>query len=152
MYCRHNVHGLRAPTLVRFLLGIGTVLTALNAPVAAPAVNQATVVTHYAVIVHASYEDSLASARTLRLAIRAFVAQPSQETLETARKSWLAAREWYGQTEAFRFYGGPIDNATGPERRLNSWPIDESYIDRVKDNPGAGIINDPKVPINRKKL
>src|SRR5438132_13061816 len=89
------------------------------AMVCAQPVTREAVVAHYASIVAASYDDSLASAKAMRRTIDALVAKPSTSTLEAARKSWLAAREWYGQTEAFRFYGGPIDDAHGPEPRIN---------------------------------
>jgi putative iron-regulated protein len=54
----------------------------------------------------------------------------------------LEVRLVYGQTEGFRFYGGPIDDDRGIEGRINPWPLDENYIDYVKDNDKAGIIND----------
>ncbi|MBI3898818.1 MAG: iron-regulated protein [Gammaproteobacteria bacterium] len=110
------------------------------------------VVEHYAVVVYASYEDTLNAARHLQQAVDRFVAAPSADGLQEARKQWLAAREWYGQTEAFRFYGGPIDSATGPEGRLNAWPVDEAYIDAVKDRADSGIINNPKIAITKKTL
>jgi putative iron-regulated protein len=48
----------------------------------------------------------------------------------------------YGRTEAFRFYGGPIDVETGgPEGLINSWPMDEAFVDYVEGNDNAGIIN-----------
>src|SRR5262245_42796748 len=74
-------------------------------------VSREAVVTHYASIVEASYGDTITAAKAMQRAINAFVARPAPSTLEAARKSWLAAREWYGQTEAYRFYGGPIDDA-----------------------------------------
>jgi putative iron-regulated protein len=56
----------------------------------------------------------------------------------------LAARPDNGLTEAFRFYGGPIDNEeNGPEGLINAWPLDEAYIDYVDGDPSAGIVNDP---------
>jgi putative iron-regulated protein len=110
------------------------------------------VLEHYAAIAHASYEDSLTSARTLQKAIDAFLAAPSAQTHAEAKKAWLAGREWYGQTEAFRFYGGPIDGKDGPEGRINAWPMDEAYVDYVKGKPNAGLINNPKQPITRKLL
>ena len=106
----------------------------------------------YARLVQASYEDTLAAATVLQQAVTAFAAAPSAEGLQAARQAWLAAREWYGQTEAFRFYAGPIDDDKGPEGRLNSWPLDESYIDYVKGKPGAGFINDRKVAISKANL
>jgi putative iron-regulated protein len=101
------------------------------------------VVENYSAIVRASYADSLAKAKDLKTAIDAFVAAPSANTLQTARQAWLAAREPYGQTEAYRFYDGPIDNPEdGPEGEINAWPLDEAYIDYVEGNANAGIIND----------
>ncbi|MEM9565553.1 MAG: imelysin family protein [Actinomycetota bacterium] len=99
----------------------------------------------YAEGVHASYEASLASAQTMDEAIEAFVADPTAETMAAARDAWLAARDDYGPTEAFRFYGGPIDDEeTGTEGLINAWPLDEAYIDYVDGSPDAGIVNDPE--------
>lgn len=103
------------------------------------------VVENYADLVHESYVLSLASATTLDSAIDAFLASPSQETLVAARNVWLDARNDYGPTEAFRFYGGPIDDEeTGVEGLVNAWPLDEAYIDYVEGDPEAGIINNPE--------
>lgn len=63
----------------------------------------ASVTAHYATLVHANYDDTLKHARGMQAAINAFTAAPAAETLAYARKAWLAAREFYGQTEAFRF-------------------------------------------------
>ena len=38
---------------------------------------------------------------------------PTPATLEAAKRAWLLARDDYGPTEAYRFYGGPIDNEDG---------------------------------------
>ena len=95
----------------------------------------------YADIVYASYEDSLTLAQDLDTAIDTFLANPSEETHQAAKDAWLAAQEPYGQTEAYRFYGGPIDDADGPEGLLNAWPLDEAYVDYVEGAPDAGIIN-----------
>jgi putative iron-regulated protein len=46
----------------------------------------------------------------------------------------------YAQTEAYRFYDGPIDALEG---LINSWPIDENLIDYVDGDASAGIINHP---------
>ena len=94
----------------------------------------------YARGVRASYEASLATARVMDSAIDAFLADPSGETLNTAKQTWLSAREDYGPTEAFRFYDGPIEEVEG---LVNAWPLDEAYIDYVEGAPDAGIINDP---------
>lgn len=110
------------------------------------------VLSHHAELVHASYADAVAQARRLQAAIEALVAAPTEQSLVEARRVWLDAREWYGQTEAFRFYGGPIDGKGGPEPRINAWPIDESYIDYVEGRPNAGIVNDRRIPLGKARL
>lgn len=110
------------------------------------------VVSHYATLVHATYADTLASAKTMRTAVHAFTTNPSAQTLANARTTWLAAREFYGQTEAFRFYGGPIDDEHGPEGRINAWPMDESFVDSVEGKPNSGLVNNRKFVINKKNL
>ncbi len=100
------------------------------------------VVERYAALVNANYTEAVEKARALRTAVDAFVADPTEAKLTAARNAWLEARPAYGQSEAFRFYGGPIDDEdTGPEGRINAWPLDEAYIDSVEGAPEAGIIN-----------
>lgn len=107
---------------------------------------------HYAGLVQASYDDTLAAARDMQTAIHAFTAAPSQPTLEAARQAWRQAREFYGQTEVFRFYGGPIDDEGGIEGRLNAWPLDESYVDDVEGRSGSGFINDRRFKISKANI
>ncbi len=120
--------------------------TTTTAAAKAPALSteQATAAaTTYADLVWASYSDLLDSTEKLQSDIAAFVADPTDATLETAKESWLAARDAYGPTEVYRFYNGPIDDPDdGPEGQINAWPMDEAYVDYVKDDPQAGIIND----------
>ena len=120
----------------------------LNAETAAAAVNT------YAEIAYATYSDSLITAQALDQAIIAFVDAPSVDGLEAAKTAWLAAREPYLQTEVYRFYEGPIDDAEGPEGLLNAWPMDEAYVDYVEGDGGesSGIINDTTVDITAAAL
>ncbi len=111
-----------------------------------------TVAAGYAELVFANYSDTLAAARDMQKVIAAFLAAPSQASLDAARKTWLAAREFYGQTEAFRFYGGPIDDDKGPEGQINAWPMDESYVDYVEGKANTGLINNPKFKITKANL
>jgi putative iron-regulated protein len=97
---------------------------------------------NYAAIVSANYEDTYTLGETLKTKVEAFTAAPSAGGLTEVKNAWLAMREAYGQTEAFRFADGPIDNADGPEGRINAWPLDENYIDYVAGSPSSGIIND----------
>lgn len=110
------------------------------------------VVQHYSTLVYANYSDAITAAKQMQKAIHAFLAKPSQATQDAARQAWLDAREFYGQTEAFRFYDGPIDNEDGPEGQINAWPMDESYVDYVVGDDNAGLINNRKIPINKKRL
>lgn len=110
------------------------------------------VVKHYASLVYANYEDTLNTAKAMQSAINAFIAAPTAANQQAAQQAWRAAREFYGQTEAFRFYGGPIDDDHGPEGRINAWPMDESFVDKVEGNPQAGLINDPGFVITREAI
>ena len=124
------------------LLTTGTLFTAGCGPSALEEARARPVIERYAALTYENYSDVVTQAKALRDAVRAFTDAPSQARLEAARKAWLASRDSYGQSEAFRFFGGPIDDEdTGPEGQINAWPLDEAYIDGVKDNPSAGLIN-----------
>lgn len=143
---------MRGPLLSAVVLVCLAAAAAPGPARAQAAATPAAVAAQYAALVHASYEDTLAAARALRQAVAAFTADPSAATLAAARQAWLAAREFYGQTEAYRFYGGPIDDAKGPEGRLNAWPMDESYVDAVDGQPRAGLVNRRQQPITKAAL
>ncbi len=86
----------------------------------------------HANIAYAVYTDSVNTAKDLQTALATFKASPTAANLEAAKKAWLVSREPYGQSEAFRFQDGPIDNETdGPEGDLNAWPLGEALIDYV---------------------
>jgi len=91
----------------------------------------------YADIAVAGYGAALSDARALSTSIEAFVQQPSAERLGAARAAWISARRSYVQTEAYRFYGGPIDSV---ELLLNTWPVDENYLE--SEDGRTGIIAD----------
>ena len=115
-----------------------------NASATASDADKKAFVENYANIVFANYEDSYNEALKMEKAIKDFLAAPDAEKMEIAKKAWIAAREPYGQTEAFRFAGGPIDDEDGPEGALNAWPLDENYVDYVRGSDKSGIINDPE--------
>jgi len=107
----------------------------------------------YTELVHSSYKKTLTRAEALREAVYQFTAVPSVVTHEMAKEAWKHVREAYGQTEVFRFYNGPIDRDGGPEGALNSWPLDEAYIDYTLGAPSAGIIGNTKdFPVVSKEL
>jgi len=103
------------------------------------------VATNYATIVLANYNDALDDVQELRTALVTFTTTPNEENFQAAKEAWLTSRESYGPSEAFRFADGPIDfernGAEGPEGLLNSWPLDENFIDYVEGASTAGIIN-----------
>ncbi len=107
----------------------------------------------YAQVAFLSYKDAADTAAQLEEKIEALVDGPSEANLKAAKDAWLASRIPYGQTEAFRFAEGPIDGTNaqgveGPEGRINAWPLNEAYIDYVKDNPKAGIIQNMEIAIS----
>ncbi len=112
----------------------------------APAIDEAkakSTLETYAANVYVVYTDAYQTVLDLQTAVDAFLAAPSEATHLAAKKAWLASRDVWGQTEAFRFYEGPIDDATyGVEGYINGWPLDEAYIDYVVGDDDSGIIND----------
>ena len=135
-----------------FFAGLSAaVVVGLSAPAYAQ-VGEADVVKGYGELVYHNYSDTYQAAKVMQQAIDQFLTRPTQAGLEQARASWRHAREYYGQTEAFRFYGGPVDSENGPEGRMNAWPMDESYVDYIKGKRSSGLINNPKFQINRSNL
>jgi putative iron-regulated protein len=125
-------------------------------PASDPLEHAQPVVENYAANVYQNYVDTLDGAKKLKVAIEAFTAAPGEATHQAAKDAWVASRKPYCLTEAYRFYNGPIDNddpaSPGPEGDLNSWPLDENFIDYTKDEPSAGLINDPTFEITKESL
>ena len=117
------------------------------------------VVSTYADIALAGYEDALATAKTLDGAVDALIAKPSAETLAAAKEAWKAARIPYQQTEVFRFGNAIVDEWEG---RVNAWPLDEGLIDYVDGAYGtesdentlytANVIANPSIEIDGQKV
>ena len=113
-------------------------------PVAAET-DAAAVLATYADIAHAAYEDSLTTARALDAAIDRLIESPNRETLNAARKAWLAARVPYQQTEVYRF-GNPV--VDGGEGMVNAWPRAEGRIDYVEASYGTASDENPFYVVN----
>ena len=136
-------------------LSLMALTLSVNAMAATPAVEnqKLSVVKNYAALVESTYVESLTKANILKSDVENFLNNPSVLTMEIAKESWKKARAPYGRSEAYRFYNGPIDRDGGPEGLLNSWPLDEAYIDYVVGSPSAGIVNDTqKYPEITKEL
>lgn len=98
------------------------------------AVDKADVLTNYADIAAATYEDSMITAVALQTAIDSFLTAPSDETLTAARDAWRASRVPYMQSEVYRFGNPIVDDWEG---RVNAWPLDEGLIDYVDATYGG---------------
>ncbi|WP_166923145.1 imelysin family protein [Flavobacterium poyangense] len=119
-----------------------------------PAVTKKQVIANYADIAYANYKKAYDDAVLLETAITTFTATPTAANFTAAKEAWKTSRESYGTTEAFRFANGPIDgDDNGPEGLLNSWPLDENFIDYVDGAPTSGIINNTTdFPVLSKKI
>ncbi|CAA0186018.1 imelysin family protein [Tenacibaculum maritimum] len=113
-------------------------------------------VANYVNIVEASYDDALAKAKDLKTAIDVFTKAPDATKFQKAKEAWLDSREPYGQTEAYRFYDGPIDGANGePEGYINAWPLDEGLIDYVTAGTSGStknLINDTSFNLTKTNI
>ncbi|MAZ88598.1 MAG: peptidase [Cellvibrionaceae bacterium] len=107
----------------RILLSLGLLTTTT-----AHAVTEQEVVKTYATIAHATFEDSLITARALNQQVAALLESPSETSLNNAKKAWKQARVPYQQSEVFRFGNANVDDWEG---QLNAWPLDEGLIDYV---------------------
>ncbi|OED47066.1 peptidase [Rhodobacteraceae bacterium (ex Bugula neritina AB1)] len=116
-----------------FLTGTALAGLAFGATTACAA-DKAAVLTNYANIAEAKYQDSLTTAQALKTAVDALVTDPSAENLEAARAAWIAARVPYQQSEVFRFGNAIVDDWEG---KVNAWPLDEGLIDYVDASYGG---------------
>jgi putative iron-regulated protein len=110
-----------------------------NLPAAAETDARRSIVAGYASWCHHLYTVTERKAVELQRAVDDLIEHPSPTTLNAARTAWTHARREYGRTEVFRFYNGPIEEL---EPLVNSWPVDEAYMDAVAGRPDSGIIND----------
>ena len=81
---------------------------------------------------------------------------PSALSCASRARSWRprASRGWRRASCTARprpsaSTAAPSTTSSGPEGRINAWPMDEAYVDGVEDQPDAGIINDRKLPITK---
>ena len=131
----------------------GGLLAGCSSDDASAGVSRSAVVANYSANLYAAYSDSVLDEQAFQSDVDAFLAHPTEDTLATARAGWLASRAHYMLTEGARFYDGPIDGpidggTNNHEALLNSWPLDEAFIDyaTTKDgvvNEDVGIVNMP---------
>ena len=104
------------------------------------ATSERDVLSHYADLAHAKYEDSLITARDLQGAVNQLIAEPTEANLANARDAWRAARIPYQQSEVYRFGNAIVDDWEG---KVNAWPLDEGLIDYVAASYGAESEENP---------
>ena len=109
------------------------------------ATSERDVLSHYADLAHAKYEDSLISARTLQGAVNQLIAEPTEANLAGAKDAWVAARVPYQQSEVYRFGNAVVDDWEG---KVNAWPLDEGLIDYVAASYGAESEENPGYTAN----
>ncbi len=98
------------------------------------------VLSHYATMAHALYEDSLVAARTLQSKVNGLITNPTEKTLSAAREAWREARVPYQQSEVYRFGNAIVDDWEG---KVNAWPLDEGLIDYVATSYGESSAENP---------
>ena len=111
----------------------------------------------YVNLVSHYYDEVYIRTNNMHKSISMFLKYPTEENLQNVKNKWIEARKVYGITEAFRFYGGPIDGVNqygeeGPEGLINAWPLNEAYIDYVMGNDSSGIISNLSYEINAKTI
>ena len=111
----------------------------------------------YVNLVSHYYNEVYVRTNNMHKSVNMFLKYPTEDNLEHVKNKWIEARKVYGITEAFRFYGGPIDGVNqygeeGPEGLINAWPLNEAYIDYVMGNDSSGIISNLSYEINAKTI
>ena len=92
-------------------------------------VHPTAVLTTYADIAHAAYQDSLTTARTLQAGGSTPARRSERGQPQAAKDAWKAARVPLNPLERGDRFGNPIVDDW--EGRVNSWPLDEGLIDYV---------------------
>lgn len=137
---------LRSRTLTSIVVTLG--LAACGGASGPSAAQTQLVLDSYAENLHSAYSDAVADEQAFAATVETFLAAPTESNLAVARTSWLASRAHYMLVEGARFYGGPIDGSPDHEAALNSWPLDEAYLDYTTNSAGevddtSGIVNNP---------
>lgn len=111
-------------------------------PVAVEEVTTETVKANYVAMAYAAYTDSLTTAVELKTAVDAFIALPSEATLDAAKAAYKEARKPYQESEIMRWdtsitidkgldSEGGLASVDEWEGQVNAWPLDENHIDSI---------------------
>ncbi|WP_444946033.1 imelysin family protein [Microbulbifer sp. VTAC004] len=97
-----------------------------------------------------------ASVETLQRAVKALLANPSEDQLEEARLSWLDAhREFAATLPYIQLAFSPVDLRSQGRKlmlALDSWPAQAGYLDTVPGYSDSGIVNDTAIELTLANL
>ncbi len=122
---------------IRIIGAVGIAVLAGAGAARAEGISAGQVLTTYANIAQAAYQDSYFAAVDLDAAIDALIAEPNQETLDAARQAWLDARKPFLQTEIYRLSSTEAD---AWYHRVNAWPIAPDAIVEALDKGDAASV------------
>lgn len=108
-------------------------------------VSESDVLSHYADLAHAKYQDSLSTALDLQNAVNTFIETPNEDNLNAAKEAWVMSRVPYQQSEVYRFGNAIVDDWEG---KVNAWPLDEGLIDYVDAGYGVDSEENPAYTAN----
>jgi putative iron-regulated protein len=126
---RHMISRKTRTTCQAYLLGLMTSVAALGTNAASDQSDARAMQSHYVQQASVAYLHALEQAQRLDRALAELATRPNARTLQQARLAWRAARVAYLPTEVYRYFESPIDDADGPEGRINAWPLNEHWIE-----------------------
>jgi putative iron-regulated protein len=128
--------------------GLMTACGSSNSSDSEPEVNLVSVKENYVAMAAAVYDDSHTTAVELQTAIAGLIQSPTADTLKSARSAYKAARKPYQQSEIYRWdtvtligssddlsADGGLASVDDWEGQVNAWPLDETKIEYIIDNP-----------------
>lgn len=136
------------------ILAVATLASCKKKEENKPNTSESAAISNYADIAYAEYKDAYDEALKLQTGINDFCDVPTEAKFENLKVLYANARIPYEKTECFRAAKTPIDEGKDAvEGKLNSWPLEENYIDYVSNDANAGIINSPtEYPVLSKVL
>ncbi|MEI9951284.1 MAG: imelysin family protein [Pseudomonadota bacterium] len=117
--------------------------------------SRAVVVKTYAANLAAGYNDAVQDEKDFKVVVDKFLADPTQKKLEAARTSLARSARSLHADRGRALYDGPIDvDPPNNEGLVNSWPLDEAYIDYTTtlDEQGDPVVDETVGIINRPDL
>ncbi len=120
----------RAPVMFGLLLALGVVAQGCsnNAPTSSASDSKPVLASLTTVVILPTLRATDASARAMRVAVKALEDAPSAATLGAAQTSWRAARRSWSRGEAFRF--GPVKEMRIADA-IDFWPARPETIEKV---------------------